>query len=63
MHEIGTHGRKLQNWLHRNIFEKIKYIGLSQEDVPYVNSVSEIIRLLSVGTGQGFQNCHYVKDI
>ena len=57
-YKIGTKAGKIDNWLERNAFECLKYKGINVEDVPAVEySVREIVKLLSVGNGQGFKKC------
>lgn len=64
MYEISTSDGRIQNWLHRNAFEKTDFKELLREDVPNVKySVCEIVRLLSVETGQIFKICYCVKGI
>lgn len=57
-YKIGTKAGIIQTWLERNCFESINYKGLEKENIPEIElSIREIIKILSVGSGQGFQRC------
>lgn len=57
-YRIGTKGGIIENWLERNCFERTRFTGLTEKNVPNnVLSIREIVRVLSVGTGQGYKRC------
>lgn len=63
-YKVGTKHGIIQNWLERNSLAITKYNNLSVKDVP-VNieaSIRELVRLGSVGTGQGYKRCSCKKD-
>ena len=56
--KIGTRGGIIKDWLHRNCFELLKYKNLKKENIPLnITSLREIVKILSVGNGQGFKKC------
>lgn len=63
-YKIGTKHGIIQNWLERNSLATTKYAKLSVNDVPLSKetSVRELVRLGSVGTGQGYKRCTCKKD-
>lgn len=57
-YKIGTRGGQITGWFERNAFKLTKFRGLKKEDVPpKENSLREIVRKLSIGTGQRFWKC------
>lgn len=55
---VGTKVGIFRNQMERTCFEVTKYKGLKTEDVPNVILTSrEIVRLQSVGNGQGYKRC------
>lgn len=57
-YKVGTRAGIIKNWLERNSFECKKFKGLKPEDIPKQEyGIREIVRLLSIGSGQGFQRC------
>ena len=57
-YRVGTRGGEVDHFLERNAFELTNFKGLNRNDIPSKKlSIREIVRTLSVGTGQGFRKC------
>ena len=57
-YRVGTKAGIIKNWLQRNCFECTRYKGLKRDDIPQKEyTIREIVRILSVGDGQGFKKC------
>lgn len=57
-YRIGTKAGIIDNWLERNCFELVSFVGLRKTDVPdKMASLREIVKTMSIGTGQGFRKC------
>ncbi|CAH0385830.1 unnamed protein product [Bemisia tabaci] len=62
--QIGSKCGIISTRLARNAFEVVKYKGLKVEDVPQdCFSVRELVRKMSVGSGQGYQRCSCKKSM
>lgn len=58
-YKIGTRGGIISSWMERNSFELTSFRGLQEKDIPEKSAgIREIVREISVGTGQGFKKCN-----
>lgn len=56
IYKVGTKAGVIESWFHWNVFEKTEFKGLLEKKVFNLKySVRGLVKLLSIGSGQGYK--------